>query len=77
MLFAVRTLALSRQNVNVLVGEVKMTREEVKAIVRDTTLFGWSNRWLESYYQQLKVVRPRPAAPPPGSASKPPALAKA
>ena len=70
MLFAVRTLALSRQNVNVLVGEVKMTREEVKAIVRDTTLFGWSNRWLESYYKQLKVVPRRPAAAPP--ASKPP-----
>src|SRR5258708_390042 len=75
MLFAVRTLALSRQNVNVLVGEVKMTREEVKAIVRDTTLFGWSNRWLESYYKQLKVVRPRPAAPTGGAATKPPALA--
>ena len=77
MLFAVRTLALSRQNVNVLVGEVKMTREEVKAIVRDTTLFGWSNRWLESYYEQLKVVRRRPAAPTGGAAAKPPALAKA
>ena len=78
MLFAVRTLALSRQNVNVLVGEVKMTREEVKAIVRDTTLFGWSNRWLESYYKQLKVVRRRPVTPPP--AAQPPApasLAKA
>jgi len=50
--------------VNVLVGEVKMTREEVKAIVRDTTLFGWSNRWLEGYYRQLKTVRVAPAAPP-------------
>jgi farnesyl-diphosphate farnesyltransferase len=78
MLFAVRTLALSRQNVNVLVGEVKMTRDEVKAIVRDTTLFGWSNRWLESYYKQLKVVPRGPAAAPP--AAQPPApasLAKA
>jgi farnesyl-diphosphate farnesyltransferase len=66
MLFATRTLALSRQNVNVLVGEVKMTREEVKAIVRDTTLFGWSNLWLESYYRHLKEVpkRPRQTAPP-------------
>jgi len=63
MLFAVRTLALSRQNVNVLVGEVKMTREEVKAIVRDTTLFGWSNLWLESYYRHLKVVPKRPKQP--------------
>jgi farnesyl-diphosphate farnesyltransferase len=68
LLFAVRTLALSRQNVNVLVGEVKMTRDEVKTIVRDTTLFGWSNRWLESYYRQLKQV-PQPAAPPPPPAA--------
>ena len=67
LLFAVRTLALSRQNVNVLVGEVKMTREEVKAIVRDTTLFGWSNRWLESYYKQLKVIRKQPARPAPAA----------
>src|SRR6185503_1249032 len=73
MLFAVRTLALSRQNVNVLVGEVKMTREEVKAIVRDTTLFGWSNRWLESYYRHLQAVPRRAPAPP----AAPARLAKA
>ena len=58
MLFAVRTLALSRQNVNVLVGEVKMTRDEVKTIVRDTTLFGWSNSWLEHYYRYLQEAPP-------------------
>jgi len=75
MLFAVRTLALSRQNVNVLVGEVKMTREEVKAIVRDTTLFGWSNRWLEGYYQQLKAA-PQPARVTPPTPPAP-QLAKA
>jgi farnesyl-diphosphate farnesyltransferase len=73
LLFAVRTLALSRQNVNVLVGEVKMTRDEVKTIVRDTTLFGWSNRWLESYYQHLKIV---PARPSPPAAPQPPAPAR-
>jgi farnesyl-diphosphate farnesyltransferase len=55
MLFAARTLALSRHNVNVLVGEVKMTRDEVKTIVRDTTLFGWSNRWLDGYYRRLQT----------------------
>ena len=60
LLFAARTLAISRDNVNVLVGEVKMTRDEVKAIVRDTTLFGWSNAWLERYYKRLQVVAPRP-----------------
>jgi hypothetical protein len=46
-----------------LLGEVKMTREEVEAIVRDTTLFGWSNLWLESYYRHLKVVPKRPKQP--------------
>jgi len=73
MLFATRTLALSRQNVNVLVGEVKMTREEVKAIVRDTTLFGWSNLWLEKLLPHLKVVPKRPKQP----AAPAPRLAKA
>jgi farnesyl-diphosphate farnesyltransferase len=63
LLFAVRTLAISRRNVNVLVGEVKMTREEVKAIVRDTTLFGWSNSWLEGYYRRLQSP-PLPAPKP-------------
>jgi farnesyl-diphosphate farnesyltransferase len=63
MLFAARTLAISRHNVNVLVGEVKMTRDEVKAIVRDTTLFGWSNRWLENYFRRL-AAPPAPTPPP-------------
>lgn len=58
MLFAARTLAISRHNVNVLMGEVKMTREEVKAIVRDSTLFGWSNHWLDSYYERLSAAPP-------------------
>ncbi len=64
LLFAVRTLAISRHNVNVLVGEVKMTRDEVKAIVRDTTLFGWSNRWLDGYVRRLQTV-PAPPQPAP------------
>jgi farnesyl-diphosphate farnesyltransferase len=67
LLFAVRTLALSRQNVNVLVGEVKMTRDEVKTIVRDTTLFGWSNRWLESYYHHLQAAPSRSVPKPPAA----------
>ena len=53
LLFAARTLALSRDNPQVLLSEAKMTRDQVKAIVRDTTLFGWSNLWLNRYYQQL------------------------
>jgi farnesyl-diphosphate farnesyltransferase len=68
LLFAARTLALSRQNVNVLMGEVKMTRDEIKTIIRDTTLFGWSNTWLDNYYHRLQapppVERPHPPQPP-------------
>jgi hypothetical protein len=64
MLFAARTLALSRHNVNVLMGEVKMPRAEVTAIVRDTTLFGWSNHWLENYFRRLQAPpTPAPTAP--------------
>jgi len=64
MLFAARTLAISRHNVNVLVGEVKMTRDEVKTIVRDTTLFGWSNHWLENYFRRLAAPPPVPTPAP-------------
>ncbi|MEM7034164.1 MAG: squalene/phytoene synthase family protein [Chloroflexota bacterium] len=53
LFFAVKTLALSRNNVNVLLNEVKMTRQDVKSIMRQTTLMGWSNRWLDRYYQTL------------------------
>lgn len=56
LMFAVRTLAISRQNAAVLSGEVKMTRDEVARIVRDTTLWSWSNFWLDEYYQKLRVV---------------------
>jgi farnesyl-diphosphate farnesyltransferase len=56
MLFAMRTLALSRHGVNVLMGEVKMSRDEVKRIVGDTTLLGWSNRWLSEYAKNLQVL---------------------
>jgi farnesyl-diphosphate farnesyltransferase len=59
--FAVRTLAISRNNPDVLRSEAKMTRSEVQKIVAETKLFGWSNRWLEGYYQQLAAI---PAAQP-------------
>jgi len=38
----------------------------VRVPERDTTLFGWSNLFPESYYRHLKVVpkRPRQTAPP-------------
>lgn len=51
--FAVRTLAISRGNPLVLSSEAKMSRNEIMRIVAKTRLFGWSNRWLYRYYQQL------------------------
>jgi farnesyl-diphosphate farnesyltransferase len=53
LLFAVKTLALSRNNVNVLLSESKMSRRQVIRIIRDTKLLGWSNRWLGLYYKSL------------------------
>lgn len=56
LMFAIRTLAISRRNALVFESEAKITREEVKRIVQDAMLWGWSNRWLDSYYQKLSVV---------------------
>jgi len=56
MLFAVRTLAISRRNMAVLVGEVKITRDEVKRIVFETSIMGWSNIWVTNYYQKLQKI---------------------
>ncbi len=56
LLFAVRTLAVSRNNIDVVLSETKITRGDVKRIVRDTTLFGWSNSWLANYYDRLMHV---------------------
>jgi farnesyl-diphosphate farnesyltransferase len=51
--FAVRTLAVSRDNPQVLVSEAKISRDEVRGILAQTRLFGWSNHWLQRYYEQL------------------------
>lgn len=56
LMFAIRTLAISRRNAMVFESEAKMTRAEVKRIVMQATLWGWSNSWLDSYYQKLNVV---------------------
>jgi phytoene/squalene synthetase len=53
LLFAARTLAVSRENRNVLISEAKMSRTEVERIVRRTMLFGWSNRWVARYHERL------------------------
>ena len=53
LLFAVRTLAISRTNPEVLDRETKMSRREVLAITRRAKLFGFSNRWIARYCRQL------------------------
>ena len=57
LMLAIRTLAISRRNSNVFSDEAKITREEVKRIVKDATLWGWSNMWLDRYSEKLNVVR--------------------
>ncbi len=58
LLFAVRTIAISRNNINVILNEAKISRSDVTKIVRDTTLFGWSNSWLVNYYNRLHTAQP-------------------
>jgi phytoene/squalene synthetase len=53
LLFAAKTLSVVRNNPEVLHGEAKITRRDVKAIVRHTTAMGWSNTWLRRYYRSL------------------------
>ncbi|HZM25066.1 MAG TPA: squalene/phytoene synthase family protein [Anaerolineales bacterium] len=57
LMFAIRTLAISRRNTQVFESEAKISREEVKRIVMDATLWGWSNSWLDSYYQKLNIIK--------------------
>lgn len=73
--FAVRTLAVSRNNPAVLTSEAKMGRDEVKRIVAQTRLFGWSNTWLARYYRQLATAPANNGRPParPGSQEAVPA----
>jgi phytoene/squalene synthetase len=56
LFFAIKTLALSRDNVHVILNEAKITRTEVMSIIRNTTLMGWSDNWLRSYYSRLLTV---------------------
>lgn len=57
LMFAIRTLAVCRHNAQVFETEAKITRDDVKKIVMDSTLWGWSNRWLDKYYQELNMVK--------------------
>jgi len=56
LMFAIRTLAISRRNADVFNSEAKITREDVKRIVRDATLWGWSNAWLDRYSRKLNAA---------------------
>jgi len=51
--FALKTLAISRDNVEVLRSEAKITRQDVKTIMRKTFVLGWSDRWLRGYIDSL------------------------
>ena len=53
LFFAVRTLALSRENPDVLERETKMTRREVVAVTRNARLLGFSNGWMNWYCGRL------------------------
>jgi farnesyl-diphosphate farnesyltransferase len=56
LMFAIRTLAISRRNDKVFDSEAKISRDEVKQIVTDSMLWGWSNLWLDSYSQKLNGI---------------------
>jgi farnesyl-diphosphate farnesyltransferase len=56
LMFAARTLAISRKNHQVFDDEAKMSRDEVRRIVRDATLWGWRNGWIQRYTQGLTRV---------------------
>lgn len=57
LFFAIKTLAVSRDNIHVILNEAKITRAEVMRIIRNTTLMGWSDNWLRSYYLQLLTIQ--------------------
>ena len=56
LFFAVKTLALSRNNAAVILQEVKITRNQVKDIIVKTRLLGWSNNWLKYFYKELSTT---------------------
>lgn len=53
LMFAARTLSVSRNNSDVLFGEAKMSRRDVMRIVRHTIAMGWSDRWVRRYFRLL------------------------
>jgi len=62
--FAVRTLAVSRNNPRVFEEETKIGRGEVVRIVRAARLMGWSNGWVRWYARRLDAAGgPRRSVP--------------
>jgi farnesyl-diphosphate farnesyltransferase len=57
LLFAVKTLALSRNNPAVIASEAKITRPQVRRIVTVSSLIWWSDRLLGVYYRMLSKTR--------------------
>jgi farnesyl-diphosphate farnesyltransferase len=53
---AARTVAISRSNRQALQGQAKVKRSEIKGIIRTTMLLGWSNAFLDRYFQQMYVI---------------------
>lgn len=53
LFFAIKTLAVSQNNIQVILNEAKISRSDVVGIIRRTTLMGWSDKWLYEYYSQL------------------------
>ncbi|MFP4114590.1 MAG: squalene/phytoene synthase family protein [Spirochaetales bacterium] len=60
LLFAARTIGVSRGDPRVLHDEVKISRSTVKQIVGLTHVLGWSNGWLARYADYL-LTAPAPA----------------
>lgn len=59
LLFAAKTLAISRDNPLVLSAEAKITRNQVKQIVMYSSIFYWSNFCLKAYFNHLlKAAKP-------------------
>lgn len=53
LMFAAKTLSLARDNPEAFLSEAKMTRRDVRRIVRHTAVMGWSNLWIRWYYRKL------------------------
>ena len=53
MMFAARTVGLLREHPYDATNDVKMTRKDVRKIVRFTTVFGWSNYLVDRYFRSL------------------------